>query len=257
MLMLPKGGRKETQSPRPTVRLAPAPSHFGVNRPRSRRFRAGPYDYLSTMSKELILSMTVSIDGFVAGPNGEMDWIFPSMSDEGRRWVAEQMWTVSLLAMGRRSYQEWVEYWPTAAGPVAGPMNEIPKAVFSRSGATPPPSMEKPGLKAEMPEAATADAKALESWLNPTATGKDLVADMQRLKAEDGKPILAIGGISFASSLIVANLVDVFRLVVHPVVLGRGIPLFGGLEAPVRLKLEDLKRFESGVVVKTYRPCRP
>ena len=98
------------------------------------------------------------------------------------------------------------------------------------------------------------DQAVLESWLHPTVAGSDLVADVQRLKAEDGKPILAHGGASFASSLIAANLVDVFHLVTHPVVLGRGLPIFAGLENPVDLKLEDLVQYDTGAVIKTYRP---
>ena len=66
---------------------------------------------------------------------------------------------------------------------------------------------------------------------------------------------VVLGVASFASSLIAAHLVDVFRLVVDPIVLGRGLPIFAGLENPVHLKLEDLKQFDTGLVVKTYRPC--
>jgi len=100
------------------------------------------------------------------------------------------------------------------------------------------------------------DPKVLESWLNPIVAGTDLVADIQRLKAEDGKPILAHGGAAFATSLIAANLVDVFHLVVHPVVLGRGLPIFAGLQKPVHLKLESVWQSDTGVVAKTYRPGR-
>lgn len=64
----------------------------------------------------------------------------------------------------------------------------------------------------------------------------------------------ALGGASFAASLIEAGLVDVFRLVVHPVVLGSGMSIFKGLTRPLDLMLEDLKRFDSGIVVKTLRP---
>ncbi len=211
------------------------------------------------MSKELILSMTVSIDGFIAGPNGEMDWIFHSMSEEGRQWVADQFWQASLIAMGHHSYLTMADFWPTAAGPIARPMNEIPKVVFSRTGMISPPLMEKTvaalkdETKAEDSKQMTAE-QVLRSWLHPTIAGTDLIADIQRLKLEDGKPILAIGGASFASSLITAKLVDAFRLSIHPVALGNGIPLFGGLEAPCRMKLEDLRRFDSGAVVKTFRP---
>jgi dihydrofolate reductase len=184
--------------------------------------------------------------------------MFPSMSDEGRHWVAEQMGQASLFAMGRGSYEVWADYWPMSTIATARAMNETPKVVFSRSGAISIPSAEKTSAALKDPTRANTPEhmnmqQALESWLHPLVAGKDLVADIQGLKAENGKPILAIGGISFASSLITANLVDAFRLSVHPVVLGRGIPLFGGLEAPVRLKLDDLKQFASGAVVKTYR----
>ena len=204
------------------------------------------------MSKELILNMSVSIDGFVAGPNGAMDWIFRNSSEESRRWAVERMAQVSLHAMGHRSYQAMADFWPTADSPFARPMNEIPKAVFSRSGAISAPSMEK--TTAALKEGSV-DQTVLESWQHPIVAGADLIADIQGLKVGDGKPINALGGASFASSLIAAHLVDVFRLVVHPIVLGRGLPIFAGLENPVHLKLEDLKQFDTGVVVKTYRPC--
>jgi dihydrofolate reductase len=212
------------------------------------------------MSKELILSMSVSVDGFVAGPNGEMDWMFAARSEASTQWLVDRLGQVSLIAMGHRSYQGMADYWPTSNNPFARPMNEIPKAVFSRSGAISPPSMEKTTAalkdapKAETSGQTSVDRAALESWLHPIVAGTDLVADIQRLKAEDGKPIVAIGGASFASSLIAANLVDAFRLAVHPVVLGRGLPLFAGLENPLRFELEDLQRFDTGAVIKTYRP---
>lgn len=194
--------------------------------------------------------MSISVDGFVAGPNGELDWIFRNSTEESRQWAAERLGKMGLHVMGRASY-EMADFWPTAVSPFARPMNEIPKAVFSRSGTFTPPSMEK--TRAAVAEG-TVDQSVLESWLHPTVAGKDLVADVQRLKAEDGGPINALGGASFASSLIAAHLIDEFRLVVHPIALGRGLPIFAGLESPVHLKLEDLKQFDTGVVVKIYRP---
>jgi len=197
------------------------------------------------MSRELILAMSVSVDGFVSGVNGEIDWVFRNRSEASTQWLVERMGQASLIAIGRQSYEGMADYWPTSDNPFARPMNEIPKAVFSRSGAVAAPSMEK---------SSAADPAVVEGWRNPIVGGADLVADIKRLKAEGGGPIVAIGGASFASSLIAAKLVDVFRLAVHPVVLGRGLPIFAGLEGPVHLKLEDLKEFETGAVIKTYRP---
>ncbi len=159
---------------------------------------------------------------------------------------------MGLHLMGHGSYQTMADFWPTAVSPFACPMNKIPKAVFSRSGTISPPSMEK--TKAAV-EAGSVDPAVLESWLHPTVGGKDLVADIQRLKADDGLPISALGGASFATSLIAAHLVDVFQLVVHPIVLGKGLSIFAGLAEPVYLKLQDLKQFDNGIVSKCYRPC--
>lgn len=212
------------------------------------------------MSRELILKMSVSVDGFVGGPNGEIDWIFSTTDEESTQWVVDTVWEAGLHAMGHRTYHDMAAYWPTATGPFARPMNEIPKAVFSRSGVISSPSPEKTtaaladATKAQSSAASAAAPAVLEGWLHPTVGGADLVADVLRLKAEDGKPILAHGGASFASSLIAANLVDELRLFVHPVALGRGLPIFAGLEKPLYLKLEELKQFGSGVVAKTYRP---
>lgn len=195
--------------------------------------------------------MSISVDGFVAGPNGEIDWMFPSMSDSGRDWIVDLLGNTSLHAIGRKTYQDWVAFWPTSTIPMARPMNEIPKAVFSRSGEVDLPNRDK--TKSALNDA-NVNQSVQDSWLNPLVAGKDLVADIQRLKAEDGKPILAQGGVSFASSLIAANLVDVFLLAVHPVAIGRGLPIFAGLEKPLHLKLEDLVQFDTGAMVKTYRP---
>jgi len=148
-----------------------------------------------------------------------------------------------LHAVGRRSYEQWVGFWPTSTMPMAAAMNEIPKAVFSRSGTVSLPNLE--GIAAE--------PAVLESWQNPYCGGADVVADVQRLKEEDGKPILAHGGASFATSLIAANLVDLFHLVVHPVALGSGLPIFSGLEKPLDLKLVEARQFDTGVVIKSYR----
>jgi len=204
------------------------------------------------MSRELILKMSMSVDGFVAGPNGELDWVFRSMSPPSTQWLVELFDQVGLHALGSRSY-DMADFWPTSTHPLARSMNEVPKAVFSRSGAFSPPTMEKTraAIKAD-PK--SVDQAVLDSWLHPIVTGTDLVADIKRLKAEGGKPILVNGGASFASSVIAAHLVDVFHLVVHPVLLGRGLPIFADLESPVDLKLEDLHKFDSGVVIKTYRP---
>lgn len=201
------------------------------------------------MARELILGMSISVDGFVAGPNGESEWMLAARSEVSARWLADRYQEVGIHAMGHNSYREMAAFWPGAKGPFAPSMNGLPKVIFSRSGQVSAPALEK--LAAEPGDA---DPAALESWLHPRVLGTDFVADVQRLKEEDGKPINALGGARFATSLLENDLVDVLRLIVHPVILGQGMPIFAGRKTPLRLELEDVKTFESGAMIKTYRP---
>ena len=185
--------------------------------------------------RKLILKMSMSVDGYVAGPNGETDWQMRSRGPEGAAWVEQTLREAGAHLVGRRTYDQWVGFWPTAPGPMAAPMNDIPKIVFSRS--------DNPSLEP------TADL----GWANPRVLGADLAADIATLKAEPGKDLLAQGGVSFAQSLVRLGLVDEYRLLVHPVVLGSGLALFDG--APeFDLELIDSVRFSSGHAL-LYRPA--
>jgi len=139
-------------------------------------------------------------------------------------------------------------------------MNQIPKAVFSKRGLA--------ALKAAGPTAALRDARAdagpghsaerqpgAESWTEAYVAAGDLAAEVAKLKAQDGKPIIAYGGASFARSLIAAGLIDQYVLLVHPIALGKGLPIFSGLATPGRLKLVSSRRFPAGTVAQIYRPA--
>lgn len=76
--------------------------------------------------------MEISLDGFVAGPNGEIDWLLRSVDQGAVAWIADTLWHASLHAMGSRTYYDMANYWPKSRDPLAAPMNEIPKAVFTR-----------------------------------------------------------------------------------------------------------------------------
>jgi dihydrofolate reductase len=131
-------------------------------------------------------------------------------------------------------------------------MNEIPKLVFSRSG-------QQATTRALLDARAHADtplgseSKAIESWRSARVITGDLAEGIVRLKQEPGKDIYAHGGASFARSLVRLGLVDEYRLLVHPVVLGRGLPIFSELAAPCDLQLADAKRFGGGAVAHVYR----
>lgn len=194
--------------------------------------------------RELILAMSMSLDGFVSGPAGEVEWIFNG-DQEAIAWKVEKIWTAGLHIMGSRSFRDMASFWPTSILVFAPPMNQIPKAVFSKQG----PAV----LKAA---AATGPLQpGAESWAQAYVASGDLAQEIARLKAADGKPIIAHGGASFARSLIAQNLVDEYVLGIHPIALGKGLPIFSGLPAPRPLKLVSSKAFPRGSMVQIYRPA--
>jgi dihydrofolate reductase len=156
--------------------------------------------------------------------------------------------------MGARTFRDMSAYWPTATGPFAAPMNEIPKVVFSRSNLaaaettraiedarTHAPSSPKP-----------ANPETVATWTNARVASGPLADEVARLKREASGPIVAHGGATFAQSLVQQGLVDEYRLLVHPVALGRGLPLFSTLTDPLALELVEVKRFERGAVAHVY-----
>jgi dihydrofolate reductase len=184
--------------------------------------------------------MHMSIDGFVASPDGGIQWIFGS-DQEAKAWTVEAISNAGLHIMGSRTFQAMAGYWPTATDMFAPPMNRIPKAVFSRQG---------PAILKDVKAAAGAG-----NWAEAYVASGDLADEIAKLKAQDGKPIIAHGGAGFARSLVAQGLVDEFALLVHPVVLGKGLPVFSELAAPRPLKLVSSKAFPGGAVAQIYRPA--
>ncbi len=212
--------------------------------------------------KKLILKMSVSADGFVAGPKGEIDWIFATESKDAIQWEMDTLWDASLHLMGSRTYHDMAAWWPTSTEVYAPPMNEIPKAVFSRRGVKGPNKARttmavKNALAANRGKPrATPSALVRDSWLHPQFCTGSLASEIKRLKRGSGKPLLAHGGAGFARSLVKAGLVDEYHLLVHPVVLGRGLPIFTELPEPLRLELLASTPFKSGAVAQVYRAKR-
>ncbi len=174
--------------------------------------------------RSLILKMHASVDGYVCTPTGDVEWIFPDFDDELQKWEVERLWQAGCHIMGRALYEEMAPYWPNSKEPYAPPMNEIPKVVFSKTLKT-------------------------AGWGKTEIVAGDLAVEVARLKRHSGKDILAHGGASFAQSLAKLNLVDEYRLLVHPIVLGSGKSCFA---SRVGLRLVSSHKFPSGVVALTY-----
>jgi len=173
----------------------------------------------------LVLKMSVSLDGYVAPTDGSTDRIAAGRSDDGARWTLETLSNAGAHLVGAATYAAWSGFWPGAAGPFAKPMNEIPKVVFSAS-------------------LTSAD------WGETTIAAGDLAEAVTRLKQERSGPyLLAHGGVRFARSLIETGLIDEYRLVTHPVVLGAGERLFS---APLTIEPTSTTVFSAGAVAHVF-----
>ena len=179
----------------------------------------------------LVLKMSVSLDGYVAPPDGSSDWEAAGRSEDGAAWTLESVSNAGTHLIGAATYARWATFWPGAAGPFAKPMNEIPKVVFSNS-------------------LASAD------WSETTIATGDLAAAVTQLKQERSRGyLLALGGARFARSLVATGLIDEYRLVVHPVVLGGGVRLF---DTPLTIKPISTTAFSRGAAAHVFaaRPER-
>jgi dihydrofolate reductase len=177
----------------------------------------------------LVLKMSVSLDGYVAPRDDRPNWEAAGRSPDGASWVLETVNNARLHLVGAATYARWADFWPTAAGPFAKPMNDIPKLVFSNS------------MK-------TAD------WSKTTIVSGDLTEAITHLKQEhSGGYMLAQGGARFARSLVNTGLIDEYRLVILPVILGAGEQLF---TAPLTIEPISTTAFSGGAVAHVFSAHR-
>lgn len=179
--------------------------------------------------RNVVLKMDVSLDGFVATPDRKLDWIFRDFDEELKKCIVGLLWQAGTHIMGRVTYDAMAAHWPSSTEVFAPPMNEIPKVVFSKT----------------LKEA---------NWNNSRVVNGDLAEAISRLKQQPGKDILAHGGAGFAQALSRLGLIDEYRLIIHPIALGNGLPLFKDLPSAIRLTLLETRVFNTGVALHVYQP---
>ena len=185
-------------------------------------------------SRRLILHMSVSLDGFVARRDHQLDWLTPEggpdYGAQRHRLNLELIGQIGLIVVGRRSYEDFFAGWSGSDNPMAQLMNSLPKLVFSQS-------LEE------------------VEWSNSRLTRRPLAEQIPELKREAGKDIAVFGGAQIAHSVIRERLADELRLTVHPVALGDGLPLMHGLPEPQRFELVSSTAYADGAVVQVLRPA--
>src|SRR2546421_5562786 len=193
---------------------------------------AGASGILDTKERKIMrkvcLGMNVTLDGYVAGPNGELDWVFRTMSPDMGEWVIELLRGSDTILLGHTTYLQQAAAWPKQSGEMADLLNSHAKVVFSTRLTT------------------------LE-WNNSRLASSDAVTEIAQLKQQPGKTIFVTGGATLAQSLSRLGLIDEYNLTIHPIVLGSGKPLFKDQSLPLTLKLVDSQAFATGAVQLTYQ----
>ncbi len=193
----------------------------------------------SESSRKMIAALQVSLDGFIQGPDGEKDW--------ADSWASalQLIPDVDMFVLGGRMYPDYGAYWESIeANPDRVPpfQEQIPtksEVAYARLAATTPHIVLSTTLTSV-------------SW-PPTAQVIRDVAELRTLKSQPGKNMYVVGGAALVATLLNENLIDELRLIIHPVVLGKGQGLFSDVTGRLLLDLVQARANESGRVIVTYR----
>ena len=191
--------------------------------------------------RKIYLFMMLSLDGYFEGPNHDISW--HNVDDEFNRFALEQLKEADLFLYGRRMYQLMEDFWPKAVNDInmskenleiAKLINNTAKMVFSKT-------LQKVEEK--------------ENWKNVRLIHEFHSEEIMRLKQQTGKSIW-VGGSDLALSFIKAKLIDEFRFMMNPTVIGNGTPIFKGLDGKLNLELVKTRKFNSGNVLLYYKPAK-
>jgi dihydrofolate reductase len=180
--------------------------------------------------RKLKLQVQMTIDGYIAGLNGEMDWTNRNWDNKLKNYVGAITESVDCIVLGRKLAQGFIPYWashPQEEG--ADKFNNTKKVVFTKT-------LEK------------------SEWANTVLAKGDLVDEILKLKQEDGHDIIAYGGAKFVSALIKHGLIDEFHLFINPTAIGSGLTIFKELEDKQNMALVMSISFDCGIVVLHYQP---
>lgn len=184
--------------------------------------------------------MNVTLDGYMSGSECELDWHFQYWTKEMAESLCEQLSKADTILLGRVTYNAMARYWlskvvnPSLRGEdfaFAKMMNSYDKIVFSKT-------------------------ITLPEWSNTKLANGNLEDEIKLLKQKPGKDVIVYGSGRLVSSLIRSGLVDEYQLWLHPVVLGKGKPLFKSLHSRLYMKMVNIKTFSSGVVILYYRTIK-
>jgi len=178
--------------------------------------------------RKVRLALNVSLDGYVAKPDGTLDWFFRTITPAQQAWTTAFLREVDTILIGHTTYLEQAAFWPTQTGEMADLMNSHTKIVFSsRLGAL--------------------------QWNHSRLAVGDVAEEIAHLQREPGRDIYVTGGAQLARSLSQRGLIEEYNLTIHPLLLGSGMPLFGESSEEIALTQVRTIPFESGAIHLTYQ----
>ena len=186
--------------------------------------------------RKIKLQVQMTVDGYIAGPNGEMDFMVWNWDDELKQYVKDLTEPVDCIILGRKLAEGFIPHWATVAANPDDPeftagekYTDTHKVVLTKT-------LDK------------------SKWDNTVIAKGNLVDEITNLKNQDGKDIIAYGGATFVSALIKQGLIDEFHLFINPTVISNGMAIFKGLDSKQDLRLVKATSFDCGIVVLNYEP---
>lgn len=185
--------------------------------------------------RKVKLSMQMTINGYVGGPNGENDWMTWNPDDEFLQFLNSQFESSDTMLLGRKLADGFIKFWENAADgdnpniPFAKKIADMPKVVFTK----------------------TLDES---TWNNTTLAKGNLAKEIADLKKQNGKDIIVVGGAGFVSSLIKEGLIDEYCLIVNPTAMGSGMTIFNSLDRIQKFSPIESKLYSGGKIVLRYKP---
>ncbi|HTF29587.1 MAG TPA: dihydrofolate reductase family protein [Flavitalea sp.] len=187
--------------------------------------------------RKLKLQMQMTLDGYVARPNGEQDWIDWDEAGQLMPIVNSLIDSSDTILLGRKMTGEFMSYWEN----VVNTKSDSPEFSFAKK-------------MVDTPKVVFTKTLDKSPWNNITLAKGNLAEEIANLKKQTGKDILVYGGAGFASSLIKEGLVDEYHLFVHPTAIGNGMTIFKSLDRTQKFSVIQSKLFPSGVTLFSYKP---
>lgn len=189
--------------------------------------------------RKMVLFMMVSLDGYFEGPNHDLGW--HNVDEEFSKFTVENINESDTLLFGRRTYELMASFWPKHVAKkgdkydaiVTSKMNNLPKVVFSRTLKT---------------------VEESKNWKNITLIKGNIAEEIMKLKRRPGKKLAVLGSSNLCVTMLRLGLLDELRIMVNPVAIGAGTPLFKGIEDRFAFKLLKTRAFKSGNVLLYYKP---